>query len=454
MKKMKKLSILIISILLLCSLLSGCQSASDAYPDGDVTIIIPFNAGGGIDISGRALFTEMDDLFEGISFVPTNVTGASGTVGATELYYSDNDGYTLMVAGNGLNVAHISNDFELTFNDYQLVAQYATSQLGLYVRSDSPYETYEELIAAAEANPGEIKMGVLTATVNHYAVLAIEEFSGVSFQHIIVGGDQSPQPELLSGRVDCYVVAVSQNTAYIDSGDFRCLGVFADERVESLPDTPTFAEIGIEEDYQLSFGVWAPAGVSDEVIDTISSAVELICEDEDFQLSMTAMGYTAAYLNTEDYTARMQESLDSVIELSERLDSDGESSIDPYNGPYTFPTILIGAIIVLALIEIIRKIVKKEKFNIRIISLFKGNVIVFLLGLFILALLFEIAGYMISSALFLTGMTLFLRHSAKKEINRKVVIQTILASIAFAIVTYLFFTQVAGIAMPVSILGI
>ncbi len=360
-----------------------------------------------------------------------------------------------MLAGNGLNVAHVSNDFELTYDDYELVAQYATSQLGLYVRADSPYETYEDLVAAAAENPGEIKMGVLTATMNNYAVLAIEEENDISFQYIVVGGDASPQPELLSGRVDAYVVAVSQNVAYIESGDFRCLGVFADERVEAMPDVPTFTELGIEEDYQLSFGMWAPAGTSEEVIETLEQAVKDACEDPDFILSMEAMGYTAAFLSTEDYTASMAASLESVIELTELLNESGEvTSADPYNNAYTFPVFIIVLIAVLSLLEVARKLIQKEKFEVKFLSLFKGNAMIFILGLLAFAVCFEYLGYIFSATIFLIGMILYLRHSATKALNKKVVLQTIGLCLVFSVVTYLFFTQVAGVALPVSFLGI
>lgn len=450
MKKMKKLSILFISVIVFSMILTGCQE-STTYPDQDVTVIIPFNAGGGIDISARALFTDIDEYYD-ISFVVQNITGSSGTIGATSLYNSEADGYTIMAAGNGLNVANVESGWELTYEDYQLVAQYATSQLGLYVSADSPYETYEDLIEAARENPSEIKMGVLTGTVNHYAVLAIEESTGVEFQQIIVGGDSSPQPELLSGRVDAYVVAVSQNTAYIDSGDFRCLGVFAEEEVASLPGVPTFYELGIEEDYQLSFGIWAPEGTPDEIVEIISDMVEQTCEDEEFQTSMEALGYVAAYLDTEDYINRYAESYESIVELSEKLSSDGEeSSIDPYVGAYAMPLVIGVIVVVLGLMEIIRKIIAKEKFEPKIVELFKGKTVFFFIAILIYALALGYVGYVVSTTSFLMITMYKLHHGIidkKKELKKITII-----SIALAVITFLFFTKVAGIVVPTNIFG-
>lgn len=448
----KKVKLLCMALVVFA--LTGCQSSQDLYPTKDVSVIIPFNVGGGIDVSARALFTEMDKRFDGVKFVPQNITGASGTIGATELYYADNDGYTLMAAGNGLNVSHVTNGFELTYDDYELVGQYVTSQLGLYVRSDAPYQTYEELIEAAKANPSGIKMGVLIGTMNHYGVLAIEDHSGVKFQHIVVGGDQSPQPELLSGRIDAYVVAVSQNTAYIDSGDFTCLGVFANERIPSIPDAPTFFELGIETDYQLSFGIWMPKGTPESAIDTISAAIKEVCEEPTFVDSMAVLGYAVNYLDADAYTQVMENSLNSILELSENIDTEGENQLDPYTGPYGFPMAIAGFIVVLGIVEIIRKLIQKEPFQIQFLSLFKGRSMVFLLAILVYALVYETMGFIMSTSLFMIGMIHYLKKSTKEEITKQSTIKLVICSILFTVACYLFFTLVAGIDMPVSMLGI
>lgn len=446
-------------VLLLCIViltLTGCQNKEAQYPVKDIEVIIPFNVGGGIDVSARTLFTKMDEKFDNIKFVPKNVTGASGTIGAKELYHSANDGYTIMAAGNGLNVAHVMNGFELTYDDYQLVGQYVTSQLGLYVRADSPYQTYDDLIKAAKDSPGKLKMGVLMGTINHYGVLAMEEHSGVKFQHIVVGGEQPPQPELLSGRIDAYLVAVSQNTAYIDSGDFRCLAVFADERVPSVPEAPTFFELGIETDYQLSFGIWAPKETPQEVVEVLGSSIEQVCKDEEFIKDMYTMGYEVNYLNAEEYKQRMSDSLISIKELSKSVEANKgtDSLIDPYTGAYTVPMFIAGMIILLGIIEVIRKLVKKEKFNIQFIGLFKGRSLIFLIGIWIYALIFDRLGYIISTTLFMLSMVIYLKKHAEEDLNRKIIVKIVISCLGFAVLSYLFFTYVAGIAMPVSIFGI
>ncbi|OOB77272.1 MAG: phosphoglycerate kinase [Epulopiscium sp. Nuni2H_MBin003] len=440
MKKFKP----IVSLLLVLLICVSPIYAND-YPNKDITIIVPFNAGGGIDISSRTLVMELQKLFPDISFVVQNITGASGTIGAEELFNAKPDGYTFMAAGNGFNVSSVMGVFNRSVEDYEMVAQYTTSQLGLYVRADSPYQTYEDLIEAARANPYGINMGTLSATMNHYAILAIEHANDVNFKHIVVGGDQTPQPELLSGRVDAYVVAVSQNTSYIDSGDFRCLGVFSTDRVASLPDVPTFFELGIEDDFQLTFGFWAPPGTPQDVLDTISDAIKIVCEDPTFQNTMHGMGYLSGHIGSEEYAEVMANSLHTVQSLADVLDTSQE--IDPYVGAFGLPNFILGALVLMFIFKGFTIVfVKKEKLKVTIFEPFKGRPAVFFISLIVYALVFDTLGFIISSTIFLTGNIIYLK-SSTKQLEKKDYVQALLIAAVFSVVVFIFFTQGAKIIL-------
>ncbi|ONI38479.1 hypothetical protein AN639_05585 [Candidatus Epulonipiscium fishelsonii] len=439
--------------------LIGCQSvqifATDIYPMKDITVIVPFNAGGGIDVSARTLVTELEEYFPEISFVVQNITGASGTIGAEELFNADPDGYTIMAAGNGFNVSSVTGLFSRSVEDYEMIAQYTTSQLGLYVRADSPFQTYEDLIEFARQNPSTLKMGTLTATMNQFAILAMEEKEDIKFKQIVVGGDQPPQPELLSGRIDAYVVAVSQNTTYIDSGDFRCLGVFAGERAPSLPDVPTFMELGIEEDYQLTFGLWAPPGTPREFTSIISEATKSVVANPDFQNTMTGMGYSAQHIDGPEYAELMSNSLNAMKELSASLVSEEGLSVDPYVGAYGIPNFVLITLLGLFILKIVITVgIKKQPIKFKSIELFKGTPIVFLGALTLYVLVFEFLGFIISSTVFLAGSTLYLQKGTVGALGKKDYIIAFLIAIIFSVGVFFFFTEGAKITLPVSFLGI
>jgi len=453
MQKLKHVLLIILSFIFMLPSIYGNEYST--YPEKDITMIVPFNAGGGIDISSRTLVKELEEYFPDISFIVKNVTGSSGAIGAEELFNAKPDGYTLMAAGNGFNVSSEMGIFKRSAMDYEMAGQYTTSQIGLYVRADSPYQTYEDLIEAARNNPNEIVMGILTATMNHYAILAIEHAENVSFKKVIVGGDQPPQPELLSGRVDTYVVAVSQNTQYIDSGDFRCLGVFAEERVKSMPDVPTFEELGIEESYELTFGIWAPPGTPKEILEIISDAIKKVTEDVDFQNTMTAMGYLTSHIGPDEYQKVMEDSLNAIKELSATIATDvNAGSIDPYVGAYGIPNFILMAIAaLLALKAVIALGINKQKINIVLVGILKGRALVFLVSLIIYVSVLEILGFIIATAIFLTATIIYLRCSSEM-VPKKFYIQTVIFSTVLSILIFLFFTQLASIVLPVGFLGI
>ncbi|ONI45617.1 hypothetical protein AN640_04320 [Candidatus Epulonipiscium fishelsonii] len=455
MRKNFKLFYRILTVLFLIICQSVQIFATEIYPTKDITVIVPFNAGGGIDVSARTLLTELEDYFPEISFVVQNITGAAGTIGAEELFNADPDGYTIMAAGNGFNVSSVTGLFSRSVEDYEMIAQYTTSQLGLYVRADSPFQTYEDLIEFARQNPSTLKMGTLTATMNQFAILAIEEKEDVNFKQIVVGGDQPPQPELLSGRVDAYVVAVSQNTTYIDSGDFRCLGVFASERVPSLPEVPTFMELGIEEDYQLTFGLWAPPTTPIELTSVISKAIKSVVEDPNFKNTMTGMGYYAQHIDGPEYAELMSSSLNAMKELSASLVSEEGLSVDPYVGAYGIPNFVLITLLGLFILKLVITVkVKKQPIKFKSIELFKGKPIVFLGALIIYVAVFEILGFVISSIIFLTGSILYLQKGTLGVLSKRDYIRAFLISIIFSVVVFFFFTEGAKITLPVSFLGI
>ncbi|ONI48020.1 hypothetical protein AN644_02995 [Candidatus Epulonipiscium fishelsonii] len=439
-------------LLLMCMIfiLTGC-TPQNIYPSRDITVIIPFPAGGGTDVSGRAFLNELNKQFPNINIVVTNINGASGTIGANELYNSKADGYTLMVAGSALNIAYEMGIFDKTFENYQPVSRYLTSELGLYVNANSPYQTYEEFINAAKSDPESIIMGVSSGTLNHFATLAIEDQNDIKFKNA-VNTTNALVTDLMSERVQAYVGAVSQNSAYIKSGDFRCLGVYKENRHSDMPDVPTFEELGIDMDFTQMFGIWAPIGTPPEIIETLDDAIKVVCESQSYIETVTTLGYTSSYLDTQEYKITLAQSLEDINVLGETL-NDGSSENSLLSGTYTVPTGVAIFVGVLLLLKLILKIVNKEKLEVKFLSLYQGKSTVFLAGLLAYLISMEILGYMVSTILFLIGMTWYLEKSTTNVMNKKIFIRIILTSVSFAVITYIFFVYVAQIIIPVNFLG-
>lgn len=291
---------------------------TDNYPTKDITVIVPFPAGAGTDIAGRTFLKELNKQMPDTNFVVKNVTGASGTVGANELLNSKADGYTLMIAGGALESASAMGIYDKSYEDYAVISQFITSDLCLVVNANSEYQTFEDLIIAAKEHPGEVKMGVSMGTVLHFAALSIAEETDAAFKYISIGGEQPMPPELISNRIDCYVTAVSQALPYIESGDFRSVGVFGEEPVALLEEVPNFIDMGITNNFEQYFGLYAPGGCPQEVVDKLSKMTETVCDSEEYQKQMDDLGYHASYKNAEDYALLLKESSEVMNSLADK----------------------------------------------------------------------------------------------------------------------------------------
>lgn len=297
---------LIVALLLVVVLvISGC-SGGGQYPEKDITMIIPFASGGGTDIAGRFFITALDEQIEDVNLIPKNVPGPAGSTGAKELYNTDADGYTFLIAPAAYPVAYLTDKLEYTYEDYAQVAQFATSNMALFVQADSPYATVDDLVAAAKAAPGELKFGASMGTLLHFATLGFEDYYGVEFAKVAIGGSAPMAPELQSGRIEGFIAAISQGKPLIDSGDFRALAVYGDERNDALPDVPTFTELGSPYSFTQRLGVWAPKDTPQEIIDLMAAAAEKACSDADLIKNMGTIGQKVEYLNAADYTETLK----------------------------------------------------------------------------------------------------------------------------------------------------
>lgn len=301
MKKNLVVALLLVMVLVV----SGC-SGGDQYPDKDITFIIPFGTGGGTDIAGRFFISAIGEQIEDVNMIPKNVPGPAGSTGAKELYNTDADGYTFLIAPAAYPVAYLTEKLEYTYEDYAQVAQFSTSNMALFVQADSPYNTVDDLVAAAKAAPGEIKFGASMGTLLHFATLGFEDHYGIEFDKVAIGGKTPMAPELQSGRIEGFIAAVGVGKALIDSGDFRALAVYGDERNDALPEVETFKELGSPYSFNQMLGVWAPKDTPQEVIDYITEAAKKACADPDFIANMGNVGQKVSYLNPSEYKSSLK----------------------------------------------------------------------------------------------------------------------------------------------------
>lgn len=255
------------------------ENTAIAFPEKKITLVVPYDAGGVNDVPARlTVETVNTHLNPGIEVI--NVPGSAGTVGGNQVMIADPDGYTLLVAPPGYALQYALGTCPFTFEDFRPICVFAETYQAIVVKADSSYETLVDFVEAAKAAPGQLKVGAVSGTLPVFSALALESQKDIDV-NIVDMELTAKASELLSGRVDAYFDSIGNVTQYLEGGQFRCLGIIADKRLESLPDVPTFAEMGFSnlEFLRQMFAIWAPAGTPDEVCTVIEDAFKSAAED-------------------------------------------------------------------------------------------------------------------------------------------------------------------------------
>lgn len=312
--KMKKLAGILLSMTLFASCLTGCssQSAEDApapavketsdsaknsadaagtadasswTPNKNITIIVPWAAGGGADVLMRA-FANTAEKYAGTTFIIQNETGAGGVTGTATASIAPNDGYTIVIAQTGPMVTQrVMSDLPYNpIESFDYIGQLAFEGILICVQKDSPYQTLDDLVAAGKDK--ELMWSCSSVgSVGYFfgANFALE--NGMQNRVLPCAGGAEAVTNLMGGQVDYAVVQPSEISGSYESGDIVVLGLGEAERNELYPDMPTLLELGYEgyENMGVLRALALPAGAAPEVMDWYVDLCQKVCADEEFQ---------------------------------------------------------------------------------------------------------------------------------------------------------------------------
>jgi tripartite-type tricarboxylate transporter receptor subunit TctC len=307
---MKK-SILLIAILFGILALVGCSSdKTAAFPDKNKTIklIVPKDPGGGTDIVARGLVEfAKDDIDSDI--IVENLPGAGGVTGMLEGSNAKADGYTLTMTTVELAILPHLGQSPITYEKFTPIVTPIADPASVIVPADAPYDTIEEFIEYAKANPG-LKVGNSgVGSIWHLAAVALENEFDLEFNHIPFDGGSAPAvAELVGGHLDAITVAPGNAKAQIDAGELKVLAVMGAERLESFADVPTFKE---ELDMDFNVRAWAtlvvPSETPKEVVDKLSEIFVGAAKDPEFKEYLLNQGIAPVELGPEESQKMMEE---------------------------------------------------------------------------------------------------------------------------------------------------
>jgi tripartite-type tricarboxylate transporter receptor subunit TctC len=271
----------ILAIVLLV-LTGAAAPAAAEYPERPITVLTGYPAGGMVDIVARALAEGMKKKFpKGIGIVSR--PGGGGSLAVAELVGAKPDGYTMILAPLSTLVIHPQlNDLPYkTPDDYLPIINVVSFYSLVAVKGDAPWKTAQELLGAAKASPGKLRVGSPgEGTSSHLNLETIKRLGGVNFTHVPFSGWGESSPALLGGHVEALMAQPGEVKPLVDGGKMRVLMVSQTKRHPAFPDAPTAKELGVGSD--TPSGAWfmyvvpkgTPAPVAKYIHDAVKSAME------------------------------------------------------------------------------------------------------------------------------------------------------------------------------------
>ena len=278
-------------LLVAVGVLAGCgddgagDGGAEGYPSEDVRLLVPYAAGGPTDLTTRTVGACLESELDA-TVVVENAPGGSGALATTELVGAEPDGHTLsLVTAGTMVLTPLANEVGYTYEDITPIGVMADVPSVLAVGEDSPYASAEDLVAAAEESPGTLDVGVPGAsTPQGIELQRLADDHGVEVTVVPFDGNAEMTTALLGGNVDAVLINASQDvTGNIDSGAFVPLVASSEERLDWLPDVPTFTELGFD-GLTLSgstFGLAGPAGLPDDVVATLEDTLRTCLEQDE-----------------------------------------------------------------------------------------------------------------------------------------------------------------------------
>lgn len=261
-----------LGLAVLLALAAGHANAQ-TWPTRQVEMIIPFPAGSGVDVIGRAFAAALAEQFRQ-NVIVLNREGAAGTIGFGALAAASPDGHTIGFGPTTpvANAPYLVKGVKYNVDSFSYICQIFENVFTIAVGPQSKYKSAKELFAAAKENPGKLTYGHAgIGTIPHLSVANLADALGLNFQHVPFRGDAPLVPALLKGDTDFASTAVSTIRG---QPSIRPLATFADERHPSYPEVPSVKELGVATGVPPGHnGMYAPKGLAPDV----QAALERVC---------------------------------------------------------------------------------------------------------------------------------------------------------------------------------
>lgn len=285
------------------------HASQEKFPERPITLVVPWNAGGSVDLTGRKLSEILGK--SGVRVVVENVAGASSTIGLAKVAQAKPDGYTVGLATSSLMGVVAQDMTKLRVDDFTALNQTTVEQLILVVPSASPANSIEDFAKLMKEKRGGVSIGTPGSNnVNHTFAAMLAKALGVEYTNVPYTGGAKVLVDLGGSQIDAGVLKPSETIGQIQAGLIKPIGAFSKSRVDILPDVATFEEKNIDVfPYgaleQMSYLV-APKGVPADVAEKLRSLFGKVIASDAYKDFAKQYGMKVADLRGDDLQREAQ----------------------------------------------------------------------------------------------------------------------------------------------------
>ncbi len=275
--------------------------AQEKFPTKQLTFIISWSAGGGQDLTARALQPHLEKAL-GQPVIIINKPGGGASIGFNEIANSAPDGYTFGQVSPSINILKYTMRAGIDYVKFEPIMFGGYSPSTILVRKEAPWNSLKEFLDHARANPGKVRMGNSGyGAIFHISAIGMEQVAGVKFIHVPYKGTAPSIPALLGGHIEAIVAGITDTFHLIKGGKLKALGVAAPERSKFVPEAQTFKELGMDAEF-ITFYAWVgPKGIPQERVTILYQAFRKAIESKEFRDYCDSQGVTISTKDPEEF---------------------------------------------------------------------------------------------------------------------------------------------------------
>jgi len=289
------------------------DAAAQSYPAKSIRLIVPFPPGGSADILARAIGQKAGEGL-GQSLVVENRPGAGTAIGAEALAKSAPDGYAIMIGTVSSHAINPALNPKLPFDpvkDFTPVSLVASIPFAMIVHPSVPAKTVQEFVALARAKPGTLNYSSAgSGTSNHLAGELLRSMTGIDIVHVPYKGSAPALNDLIAGQVSLMFDLVLTAAPHVKSGAVRGLAVTGAQRSSALPELPTVAESIPGYEVSAWFGIFAPAGVPQPVVQRLNAEFVKALQQPDLRQRLASQGAEPLTNTPDEFAAYLRAEID------------------------------------------------------------------------------------------------------------------------------------------------